>query len=182
MISTSRYSTFAVGAMLFLCFAGTSARGQETGDTSRERALATARAESDVKSGSATTGSAQNDRSSKVTEVILGEGGARNTAPVSYLLPNLTTPESRPAPESLAGETPAANAPQGSSDKWGFMVAPYLWLAGIKGTVGVGDLTTDIDPSVSDILNSLNFGFMGIFEARKNRFGVATDLMYLSIE
>ena len=62
------------------------------------------------------------------------------------------------------------------------MVAPYLWLAGMKGTVGVGDLTTDIDPSASDILNSLNFGFMGTFEARKNKLMLMTDLMYVSLE
>ena len=55
-------------------------------------------------------------------------------------------------------------------------------MAGIKGTVGVGDLTTDIDPGVSDILNSLNFGFMGTFEARKNKLMLITDLMYISLE
>ena len=60
--------------------------------------------------------------------------------------------------------------------------APYLWLAGIKGTVGVGDLTTDIDPGVSDILDALNFGFMGSFEARKNRFMVVTDLLYINLD
>ncbi len=62
------------------------------------------------------------------------------------------------------------------------MVDPYLWLAGIKGTVGVGTFTTDIDPGFSDILNSLNFGFMGSFQAKKNKFILATDLMYLNVE
>jgi hypothetical protein len=57
-----------------------------------------------------------------------------------------------------------------------------LWLAGIKGTVGVGSLTTDIDPGFSDILNSLNFGFMASFEAQKNKFILANDLMYLNVE
>jgi hypothetical protein len=57
-----------------------------------------------------------------------------------------------------------------------------LWLAGIKGTVGVGPLTTDIDPGFSDILNSLNFGFMGSFQAKKNKFILTTDLMYLDVE
>ena len=82
---------------------------------------------------------------------------------------------------SEAKELAAANTQGASSDKWQFMFAPYLWLAGIDGTVGVGDLTTDIDPGVSDILKSLSFGFMGAFEARKNKFMVITDLMYLNL-
>lgn len=84
-----------------------------------------------------------------------------------------TTETKEPAP---------ANTQGASSDKWQFMVAPYLWLAGLDGKVGVGDLTTDVDPGVSDILNALNFGFMGTFEARKNKFMLITDMMYLSLE
>jgi len=82
----------------------------------------------------------------------------------------------------LEPEVAAAPTPQGSSDKWEFVGYAYLWLAGIKGTVGVGPLTTDIDPGFSDILNSLNFGFMGSFQAKKNKFILTTDLMYLDLE
>jgi len=82
----------------------------------------------------------------------------------------------------LEPAVPAAQTAQGSSEKWEVVVAPYLWLAGIKGTVGVGSFTTDIDPGFSDILNSLNFGFMGSLEARKGKFILATDLMYLNVE
>jgi hypothetical protein len=62
------------------------------------------------------------------------------------------------------------------------MVAPYLWLAGLKGTIGAGNVTTDIDPAFSDILNSLNFGVMGVFEARKNKFMIINDLLYISLD
>ena len=88
------------------------------------------------------------------------------------------------AASAVNGEAKASAvpSPQGTSDKWHFTLAPYLWLAGINGTVGVGDLTTDIDPGVSDILNTLNFGFMGALEARKNRFMLINDLMYISLE
>jgi hypothetical protein len=76
----------------------------------------------------------------------------------------------------------SAAKPQAASDEWHFVFAPYLWLAGIKGTVGVGDLTTDIDPGVSDILDVLKFGFIGTFEARKNKLMLITDVMYISLE
>ncbi|HYV03137.1 MAG TPA: hypothetical protein VFB82_01040 [Blastocatellia bacterium] len=96
------------------------------------------------------------------------------------------TPADTAASKSTASpeakEPVAANAQGASSDKWQFMVAPYLWLAGIKGTIGVGDITTDIDPGVSDLLDALNFGFMGTFEARKNKFMVINDLIYISLE
>jgi hypothetical protein len=83
---------------------------------------------------------------------------------------------------SSEAKNSAAPNPQGNPEKWEFTLTPYLWLAGIDGTIGVGDLTTDIDPGVSDILNALNFGFMGTFEASKNKFTLITDLTYISLE
>jgi hypothetical protein len=93
---------------------------------------------------------------------------------------SIKAPEKKEASETT-GEA-AAPGPQGASDKWEFVVAPYLWMAGIKGTVGVGTLTTDIDPGFSDILNSLSFGFMGTFEARRNKFILINDIVYVSLE
>jgi opacity protein-like surface antigen len=90
------------------------------------------------------------------------------------------TSEGNPAPSNVRAS--AGRNVQGASEKWEFTFAPYLWLAGIDGTVGVGDFTTEIDPGFSDILNSLNFGFMGVFEARKNKFSLITDVTYISLE
>ena len=61
---------------------------------------------------------------------------------------------------------------------WTFTVAPYAWLAGLEGDVGAGGRTTHVDESIGDILSNLDIGFMGVAEARYERFGVFTDLVY----
>jgi len=75
-----------------------------------------------------------------------------------------------------------ASAPQRSStDKWEFQFVPYLWFAGLKGQVGIGDRVADVDADFGDIFDKLNFGFMAAFEARKHRFGLFSDLLYLKV-
>lgn len=66
-------------------------------------------------------------------------------------------------------------------DKWQFQFSPYFWLAGLHGTGGVGNRTTTVDESFSDVFDALNFAFMGTFEARKGRFISLTDLQYVSV-
>ena len=66
-------------------------------------------------------------------------------------------------------------------DKWQFQVTPYFWLAGLHGTGGVGNRTTNVDESFSDVFDALNFALMGTFEARKGKFISLTDLEYVSV-
>ena len=113
------------------------------------------------------------DSATPPSSIVAGNAG--ETAPPVIAMSSSTV--NYGAKESVTAITQGA-----SSDEWEFTVALYLWLAGIDGTVGVGDLTTDVDPGVSDILNALNFGFMGVFEARKNKLMLITDLIYLSLE
>jgi hypothetical protein len=78
--------------------------------------------------------------------------------------------------------TNAASNPQTSpSDKWQFQFSPYFWLAGLHGTGGVGNRTTQVDESFRDVFDALNFAFMGMFEARKGKFISLTDLEYVSV-
>ncbi|HSO74071.1 MAG TPA: hypothetical protein VLU47_04475 [Blastocatellia bacterium] len=116
--------------------------------------------------------------SANATEATSNESSAFNTAPISFLAPRPLPPPG----EHLSPEPASSRSQAPSSDKWQFMVAPYLWIASISGELGVGDVTTEVDPSFSDILDSLNFGFMGVFEARKNKFMLITDLFYISLE
>ena len=75
-----------------------------------------------------------------------------------------------------------ATLPQGSSpDKWQFQFVPYLWFAGIKGQVGIGDRVADVDADFGDIFDRLNFGFMAALEARKGKFLLLSDLLYLKV-
>jgi hypothetical protein len=65
---------------------------------------------------------------------------------------------------------------------WHFGVMPYFWAAGIDGTLSVtGANEVPVKASFSDILSNFDFGLLGHFEARKNRFGFAVDEMYLNL-
>jgi hypothetical protein len=183
MISRIRHSFYTVGAFVLLfCLTSVSVSAQGNGDTSRERTVVKQQADDKIKSAGATADSPENAPADNVKETARDESSIAKAVPVSYLLPILAPPASLTEGDAAGGDASPSSPPQGSPDKWHFTLAPYLWLAGIKGTVGARGLTTDIDPSVSDILNALNFGFMGTFEARKNRLMLITDLIYLSIE
>ena len=64
---------------------------------------------------------------------------------------------------------------------WTFTVAPYGWFAGLEGDVGARGRTTHVDESIGDILDKFDIGFMGVAEARYDRFGVFTDLVYVRL-
>jgi len=66
-----------------------------------------------------------------------------------------------------------------AADEWKFAVTPYLWGAGINGTATVGLHEADVEKSFSDILDDLDFAAMVNLQARKGRFGVYTDVVYL---
>jgi len=87
----------------------------------------------------------------------------------------LTATEPRLETGTAPRAQPAAN------DKWQFQVTPYFWMASLHGTAGVGNRTTDVQESFSDIFHSLKFAFMGVLEARKDKLVVLTDLEYVSI-
>lgn len=180
MISGFRHSIYTAGAIaMLLCLTGGSVRAQEAGDGSRDRTLVKRQTDANLEATATSASSAFDAAVDKANELALSASSASNTAPV-FFAPSVTPAGKGTAPDTAAEA--AASRAQGSSDKWVFVVAPYLWLAGMDGTVGVGDFTTDIDPSASDLLNALNFGFMGTFEARKNKFMLITDLMYISLE
>ena len=80
-------------------------------------------------------------------------------------------------------ESAAADpAPQTvSSDGWQFRFTPYLWIAGISGNAGIGNLSVNVNSGITDSNVHLSFGFMGTLEARKNRFIIITDLQYSNL-
>jgi hypothetical protein len=65
--------------------------------------------------------------------------------------------------------------------QWHFIAAPYIWFAGLKGDVSVKGADIPIDQSFSDVFSNFHFGFLGHFEGRKDRFGFATDIMYMNL-
>ena len=95
------------------------------------------------------------------------------------------------APEDKTVDTVRASVPTTSPetpvpqtvdpDKWQFQFSPYFWLAGLHGTGGTSNRTTEVDESFSDVFGVLNIAFMATFEARKGRFVSLTDLEYVSV-
>ena len=88
------------------------------------------------------------------------------------------------ADASVATADPSASspAPQASTDDgWHLGITPYLWFAGIHGTVGALGRQTSVHASVGDIFSNFNIGFMGTVEARKKRFVTTTDIMWLRL-
>ena len=63
-----------------------------------------------------------------------------------------------------------------SSSDWEFTLALYAPLMGLDGDIGVrGFAPVDVDMSFGDILDELDGGLSGAFEARKGRWSVAAD-------
>ena len=134
----------------------------------------------------ATTGSAV-----EKTEVLPVEGADSTARPGGGLavVPRSEVSDSTRAhlntiPDEGRSETRSATStsPQAAStDTWQFQLTPYLWIPTISGRAGIGNLITDTTTSVGDSSVELNFGFMGTFEARKNRFIILTDLQYSDI-
>jgi hypothetical protein len=76
----------------------------------------------------------------------------------------------------------AAQATRPSAGEWQFELTPYLWGAGMKGSVEAGALPrVNVDMSFSDVFDMLDFGAMATFEARKGRFGILTDAIYMKV-
>ena len=73
-------------------------------------------------------------------------------------------------------------AAQSSSNAWQFAIAPYLWAAGMDGTMTIGNQDQDIDVPFSDIIENLDLAFMGHFDMRNERWVLSSDLIFVDLE
>jgi hypothetical protein len=82
-------------------------------------------------------------------------------------------------------QTGSAPAPQkaatANDDNWHLGVSPYLWFAGVHGTVGALGRAASVHASATDVLSKLNIGLMGAVEARKRRFVLPIDFMWIKL-
>lgn len=69
-------------------------------------------------------------------------------------------------------------ADSGSEDDWQFKAGVYLYAAGAKSETAFG---SDLDISFIDLINNLNMAFMGNAEARKSKWSLAADVIYLNV-
>lgn len=70
-------------------------------------------------------------------------------------------------------------ATESLSDEWTFSGAIYGWMPAIKGQTTTGK---DVDVSFSDIVNNLDFTFMGGLSARKDKLSLLIDVIYMNVE
>lgn len=75
--------------------------------------------------------------------------------------------------QAIAQDGSAAN-----SDEWQFSGGIYLWGADIGGTTITG---SEVEVGFDQLVDNLEMAFMGAFEARKNKWSVITDVIYLDI-
>lgn len=66
------------------------------------------------------------------------------------------------------------------ADSWAVKITPYLWATRMHGSTQIRDLPeAQVDMSFSDILHTLDAGFMGAMEFQKGRWGILVDSMYM---
>jgi len=68
------------------------------------------------------------------------------------------------------------------SDDWQFDAQVYLWAADFSGDMDVFGKTVPFDIPFSTLVDNLKMGFYGSFEARKDKWLIFTDVVYLNIE
>ena len=84
----------------------------------------------------------------------------------------------------LALLAPLGAAAQPDAPPWKFSLMPYLWVPSVDGKLNFGPPPTgggsaNINIDTSTLLDNLDFAFMINGEARKGRWLVATDVIYL---
>jgi len=68
-----------------------------------------------------------------------------------------------------------------TDEGWHFTVTPYIWFAGMHGTVGALGHETSVHANFGDIASYLNIGAMGSFEARYNRVVLPVDFIWMKL-
>lgn len=84
---------------------------------------------------------------------------------------------------SLFASMPASA--QAAEDGWTYRLMPYLWLPAVKGAINygpppAGGSSANVDVDSGSYLDNLEFAFMINGEARRDRWLIATDIIYLN--
>jgi hypothetical protein len=78
----------------------------------------------------------------------------------------------------IAAPTVASAADSGTSDRWQYAARIYLWGAGIDGQTARG---SEVNVNFKTLIDNLNMAFMGAFEARKAKWSMLADVIYLNV-
>lgn len=85
--------------------------------------------------------------------------------------------------DAQAAGTPSgrSSVPANEDNGWHLSFSPYLWFAGAHGTIGALGHNLSIHASPGDLLSHFNFGLMGAAEARRKRFLLTGDLLWIRL-
>lgn len=78
----------------------------------------------------------------------------------------------------LIGPIEAAAETAKTDSDWQYGLSLYFFAPSIKGSTAAG---SDIDVGFDTLLDNLNMTFMGAFEARKGRWSILADALYLNV-
>ena len=93
----------------------------------------------------------------------------------------LTSPALAEEMDASSASRANPNSSNGSRDDWEVTITPYVWATGLTLDVDTpqGE-QVELDDSFTDILDNLKFTGMGALEARRGRFILLSDLIFLS--
>jgi hypothetical protein len=75
----------------------------------------------------------------------------------------------------------AVPAVAAAGDGWDYTLAPYLWAAGLDGTIGKGPASAEVDASFADVFENLELGGMIHFEAEGDRWLILADGLFIGL-
>jgi hypothetical protein len=107
---------------------------------------------------------------------VIDENATAVSTPAAAGEPSAADPAAPPTPQGGALQISTD-----SDDQWHVSVSPYLWLAGVHGTVGAFGKDVSFRASPSDLLSHAKFGLLGAVEARRNRILTTIDMLYLRL-
>ena len=91
-------------------------------------------------------------------------------------------PDASAQSQSALATPEKTDPPDPAVQGWHVDVAPYLWFAGINGSVGALGHETSAHVSARNVLSYFNFGLMGAVETRYNRVIIPVDFMWVSLK
>lgn len=68
------------------------------------------------------------------------------------------------------------------TDDWSFLVQPYLMLPSMDGKAAVAGFDANVDVGARNIVENLNFGFLGYVEAAKGDLALGVDVNYMNLD
>ncbi|QYK49787.1 MAG: hypothetical protein KF838_08015 [Phycisphaeraceae bacterium] len=97
-----------------------------------------------------------------------------------------THAQTDPAPPTPADQAATAPSPELNEKKWTLSFVTYLWVPAMEGDLTVRGREADVNVSVGDsfenLVDNFKFAITGHIEARKDRFSIFGDIMYLATE